>query len=192
MKSKNIFVVLAVSTWIFLACQSAATIVSTATDAPSRDAATQPSIQTSSSTSNDCSIIVASYDIPHAATDIGGRALYDLAVTEPGETYLSASTIVMEARHLVSTSDGVDGTLVLAYIGDLDGDTIKAHALLVYLPDEGDAVNQLPVDSQLYISGPYVGYVYPPKNLFTAFPNENEDTKFPSIQAETASYGCPP
>lgn len=191
MKSKTIFVILLTSMWIFLACRSVTTTMPTATNVPSINTADQPSIQTPSSSSSDCNIIFASYDTPHAATEIGGQELYDLAVTEPSDTYLSATTTVIEARHLVSAADGVDGTLVFAYIGDLEGDVIKAHALLVYLPDGGEAINKLPVDSQLYISGPYVGYVYPPKGLFIAFPNEKEDTKFPSIKAETASYGCP-
>jgi SAM-dependent methyltransferase len=171
------------------ACSSLST-PSTSVPIPPTDTAVTSTLSLPSSTT-DCHITVASYDTPHAANDIGGQALYDLAATEPSDVYLSASAIVMEAQHLVSESDDVDGTLVLAYIGDLDGDVIKAHVLLIYLPDGGEAVNQLPVDSKIGISGPYVGYVYPPKNLFAKFPNEKEDTKFPSIKAETASYGCP-
>ena len=191
MKTKGLLVVLVVCSWILSACQSAQIpSTATATVAPSTDIPIT-STQTSSSPSTDCTIIFASYDLPHAATDIGGQELYDLAATQPSDTYLSASATVTEAQHLVSASDGVDGTLVFAYIGDLDGGVIKAYYLLIYLPDAGEAVSQLPVDSKMDISGLYVGYVYPPKNLFTAFPNENEDTKFPSIKAETASYGCP-
>jgi len=63
-----------------------------------------PSIQSSPSSTTDCSIIFASYDLPHAATDIGGQELYDLAATEPSDTYLSASATVTEAQHLVSAS----------------------------------------------------------------------------------------
>jgi hypothetical protein len=174
---------------LLCACSSISTPSTSAPIPPSHTPVA--SAQSSPSSTTDCHITLASYDIPHAANDIGGQALYDLAATEPSDIYLSASAIVMEAQHLVSESEDVDGPLVLAYIGDLDGNVIKAHVLLIYLPDGGEAVNQLPVDSKIGISGPYVGYVYPPKNLFTTFPNENEDTKFPSIKAETASYGCP-
>lgn len=172
-----------------LACAGlAAAPTATSTSAPTQ---TPALTQASSSSTNSCTITLASYDLPHEAADIGGQELYDLAATEPNNTYLSISATVTEAQHLVSASDGVDGTLVFAYIGDLEEGVIKAHYLLIYLPDGGEAVSQLPVDSKISVSGLYVGYVYPPKNLFTAFPNENEDTKFPSIKAETASYGCP-
>ena len=149
-----------------------------------------PSIQSSPSSTTDCSLIFASYDLPHAATDIGGQELYDLAATEPSDTYLSASATVTEAQHLVGANN-TDGTLILAYISDLVGDVTSTYGLLIYLPDGGEAVSLLLVDSKISVSGLYVGYVYPDKNLFTVFPNEQENTKFPSIKAETASYGCP-
>lgn len=149
-----------------------------------------PSFQSSPSSTTDCSMIFASYDLPHAATNIGGKELYDLAATEPSDTYLSVSATVVEAQHLVGANN-TDGTLIFAYISDLNVDIVTTHVLLIYLPDGGEAVSLLPVDSKISASGLYVGNVYPDKNLFTVFPNEEENTKFPSIKAETASYGCP-
>lgn len=150
-----------------------------------------PVVDSSSSVVTEDGCTIVHYSVPHEAASLNGKALYEFAATEPTDAYLSVTAIVVEARRLVQESDGVDGTLVFAYIGDQEGEGIHAYYLLIYLPDEGKGVPVITPDSLITASGLYVGYVYPPANLFAAFPNDPEITKFPSIKAESASYGCP-
>jgi hypothetical protein len=150
-----------------------------------------PVVDSSSSVVTEDGCTLVHYSLPHEATSLNGKALYEFAATEPTDAYLSVTATVVEARHLVQKADGVDGTLVFAYIGDQESDGIHAYYLLTYLPDEGQGVSVITPDSLITASGLYVGYVYPPANLFAAFPNDPEITKFPSIKAELASYGCP-
>ena len=138
-----------------------------------------------------CTVTIASYELPHDAKQVKGKELYDLAATEPGEIYLSAKAVAVEAQRLLSPSEGVDGTLVYAYIDDMEADGVHGYYLLIYLPDQGQGVEKIAENSRITVSGAYVGYVYPPANLFVVFPNDPEITKFPSIKAENASYGCP-
>lgn len=140
---------------------------------------------------DDCTVTIASYELPHDAKQVKGKELYELAATEPGEIYLSVDAVVVEAQRLLSPSEGVDGTLVYAYIGDMEAGGLHGYYLLIYLPGQGQGVEKITENSRITASGAYVGYVYPPANLFAAFPNDPEITKFPSIKAESASYGCP-
>ena len=152
--------------------------------------ATQAALNDTSSSAGDCTLVLGSYDLPHTSTKAGGQELYDLAEKEPSDTYLELKAVVTEAAHLVAPNDGVDGTLIFANIDDVDGNTIYRFAVLIYLPDGGAGVGQITADSRITASGLYVGYVYPPEDLFVSFPNHAPKTKFPSIKAETAAYGC--
>src|SRR5690349_20743214 len=76
----------------------------------------------SSAASDGCSVVVNNYDLSHSATETGGQEFYDLAAAGTSEdTYLQMTAVVTETAHLVSESDGVDGTLVFAHIDDVEG-----------------------------------------------------------------------